>query len=62
MLETALVVVRHVEDEELVEVDREIKDYIRLGIGYDFSDFDDDLRSLNSFTRHGFFTRVSGKF
>ena len=46
----------------LIELDREIKDYIRFGIGYNFTDFDDDLRSLNDFSAHGFFTRVSGKF
>ncbi len=46
----------------LVEIDREIIDYIRFGIGYNFTDFSDDLRSLNDLTAHGFFTRVSGKF
>ena len=46
----------------LVELDREIMDYIRFGIGYNFTDFEDDLRSLNDFSAHGFFTRVSGKF
>ncbi len=46
----------------LVEIDREIADYVRFGIGYNFTDFDDDLRSLNDFSAHGFFTRVSGKF
>jgi len=46
----------------LVELDREIAEYIRFGIGYNFTDFDDDLRNLNDFGAHGFFTRVSGKF
>ena len=46
----------------LVEIDREIADYIRFGIGYNFTDFDDDLREMNDFSSHGFFTRVSGKF
>ncbi|MBI4357667.1 MAG: hypothetical protein HY584_00050 [Candidatus Omnitrophica bacterium] len=46
----------------LVEIDREIADYIRFGIGYNFTDFDDDLRSPNDFSAHGFFTRLSGKF
>ncbi|MBI1977907.1 MAG: hypothetical protein HYS55_04060, partial [Candidatus Omnitrophica bacterium] len=46
----------------LVELDREIMEYVRFGIGYNFTDFDDDLRSLNDFSAHGFFTRLSGKF
>ncbi len=46
----------------LVELDREIMDYVRIGLGYNFTDFDDDLRSLNDFTHHGFFTRLTGKF
>ncbi len=46
----------------LIELDREIAEYMRFGLGYNFTDFDDDLRSLNDFSAHGFFTRVSGKF
>ncbi len=46
----------------LVEIDREIMDYFRVGMGYNFTRFDDDLRTLNDFSRHGFFTRLSGKF
>ncbi|MBI4368244.1 MAG: hypothetical protein HY588_02510, partial [Candidatus Omnitrophica bacterium] len=46
----------------LVELDREILEYIRFGVGYNFTDFDDDLRSLNDFSAQGFFTRISGKF
>ena len=46
----------------LVELDREIMNYIRFGVGYNFTDFDDDLRTLNDFSAHGIFTRVSGKF
>ena len=46
----------------LFEIDREILDYVRFGIGYNFTNFDDDLRKSNSYKNHGFFSRVSGKF
>lgn len=45
----------------LVEIDRELYNYVRLGIGYNFTDFDDDLRRVNDFRRNGFFVRLSGK-
>ena len=45
----------------LVEIDRELYDYVRLGIGYNFTDFDDDLRNVNNIRRNGFFVRMSGK-
>jgi len=45
----------------LVEIDRELYDYIRLGIGYNFTDFDNDLRSVTDFRKNGFFVRLSGK-
>ena len=46
----------------LVEVDRELYDYVRLGLGYNFTDFDDDLRRSNNYETHGPFVRLSGKF
>lgn len=46
----------------LVEVDREFYDYVRLGLGYNFTDFDDDLRSSNDYQAHGPFIRMTGKF
>ena len=46
----------------LVEIDREFYEYVRLGVGYNFTDFSDDLRSNNSFTSHGPFVRMTGKF
>jgi len=46
----------------LVEVDREFYEYVRLGAGYNFTDFDDDLRKTNSYSSHGPFVRLSGKF
>jgi hypothetical protein len=45
----------------LVEIDRELFDYIRLGIGYNFTDFDDDLRKVNDYSRNNFFVRLTGK-
>lgn len=46
----------------LVEVDREVYDYVRLGAGYNFTDFDDDLRKSNDYNSHGPFVRMTGKF
>lgn len=45
----------------LVEIERELYDYVRLGMGYNFTDFDDDLRKLNDFRRNGIFVRLTGK-
>jgi len=45
----------------LVEIDREFYDYIRLGMGYNFTDFDDDLRRVNDFTKSSLFFRITGK-
>ena len=46
----------------LLEVDRELYDYVRLGLGYNFTDFDDDLRKSNQLRSHGPFVRLTGKF
>lgn len=46
----------------LIEVDREFYEYVRLGVGYDFTDFSDDLRKSNSYSSHGPFVRLTGKF
>lgn len=46
----------------LVQVDREFYDYVRLGLGYNFTHFDDDLRTTNDFDAHGPFVRMTGKF
>ena len=46
----------------LVEVDREFYEYVRLGVGYNFTDFSDDLRNTNSFKSQGPFVRMTGKF
>jgi hypothetical protein len=46
----------------LVEIDREFYEYVRLGVGYNFTDFSDDLRDTNNFKSHGPFVRMTGKF
>ncbi len=46
----------------LAEIDREIYDYARLGIGYNFTDFSDDLRKIADYNSHGPFVRLTGKF
>jgi len=48
----------------LAELDRELFDYTRIGVGYNFTDFDDDLRRKNSFQSYGRgpFVRLTGKF
>ena len=46
----------------LAEIDREFYEYVRLGAGYNFTDFSDDLRTTNNFNSHGPFVRLTGKF
>ncbi len=46
----------------LFEVDREIYEYVRVGAGYDFANFTDDLRKANNYSSHGPFVRMTGKF
>ena len=46
----------------LIEVNREFYEYVRLGAGYNFTDFDDDLRKTNNYNSHGPFVRLTGKF
>ncbi|MBI3312918.1 MAG: hypothetical protein HYZ83_01595 [Candidatus Omnitrophica bacterium] len=46
----------------LAEIDREFYEYVRLGLGYNFTDFDDDLRSTNKYDSHGPYVRLTGKF
>lgn len=45
----------------LVEIDREVYDYVRFGIGYNFTDFDDNLHTSSNFRRNGLFIRLTGK-
>ncbi len=46
----------------LFEVDRELYEYVRVGAGYDFANFTDDLRKSNNYSSHGPFVRMTGKF
>ncbi|MBI1871672.1 MAG: DUF11 domain-containing protein [Chlamydiae bacterium] len=46
----------------LIEVDREVIDYVRFGAGYNFTDFSDDLKSGSDDHAHGFFFRLTGKY
>jgi len=45
----------------LLEISREIGPYAELGLGYNFTDFNDDLTHLD-YTSQGPFIRVTGKF
>jgi hypothetical protein len=44
----------------LVGIYRQLDDYIKLGAGYNFTDFSDDLTDL-SYTHHGVFINLIGK-
>jgi hypothetical protein len=46
----------------LVELDREIIEHIRFGVGFNFTDFSDDLTDSSSYNSRGFFGRLTGKF
>ncbi len=45
----------------LVEVARKVGDFIQAGLGYNFTDFNDDLTHLD-YTAQGPFVRLTGKF
>lgn len=45
----------------MVSVDRQIGKNLKIGIGYNFTDFDDDLRS-NDGTAEGWFVNLVGKY
>ncbi|MFH0771203.1 MAG: hypothetical protein V1933_01110 [Candidatus Omnitrophota bacterium] len=45
----------------LVEIARNIGEYVQAGTGYNFTDFSDDLTSLD-YTSQGPFVRLTGKF
>lgn len=45
----------------LIEVARQVGEFAQLGIGYNFTDFDDDLTNLD-YTTQGPFIRLTGKF
>jgi hypothetical protein len=45
----------------IVAVHKEISDNLRVGVGYNFTDFDDDLTSRN-YDSKGWFINIVGKF
>jgi len=45
----------------LVEVARKVGEFIQVGVGYNFTNFNDDLTHLN-YTAQGPFIRLTGKF
>ena len=45
----------------LIELSRNIGEFIQIGVGYNFTDFNDDLTRLD-YTAHGPFFRITGKF
>lgn len=45
----------------LVEIARNVGDFLQVGVGYNFTKFNDDLTSLD-YTSQGPFIRVTGKF
>ena len=45
----------------LLGIDRHINDHMKVGIGYNFTDFSDDLRVLD-YDRTGWFLNVVGKY
>ena len=49
-------------DGYLVEGMYHIQKYLTLGLGYNFTDFSDDLTSRNDYSVKGFFIRIIGKF
>ena len=49
-------------DGVLVELDRILMEYVRLGIGYDFSHFNDGITPEAAYEFHGFYLRLTGEF
>jgi len=46
----------------LVELDREVLDHIRFGVGFNFTDFSDELNENTNYNNRGFFARMTGTF
>ncbi|MBD3246340.1 MAG: DUF11 domain-containing protein [Candidatus Omnitrophica bacterium] len=46
----------------LVEISRHINDNFQVGVGYNFTDFDDDLSRDDDYQVKGFFIRFTGKY
>jgi hypothetical protein len=46
----------------LAEVSGKLRKRLRLGVGYNFTDFSDDEFSMNDHSVHGWFLRIQGKY
>jgi hypothetical protein len=46
----------------LTEVSGKLRKRLRLGVGYNFTDFSDDEFSMNDYSVHGWFLRIQGKY
>ena len=46
----------------LLEVNRLLLGHLRLGVGYNFTDFSDDALTANDYEVKGFFFRIQGKY
>ena len=46
----------------LTEISWEPIDHLRVGVGYNFTDFSDDEYSDNDFSVQGWFFRLQGKY
>jgi hypothetical protein len=46
----------------LLEINRNIKDSLQLGVGYNFTRFSDDLVHGNNYSAQGLYFRVTAKF
>ena len=46
----------------LLEVNRLFFNHLRVGVGYNFTDFTDNEMSANDYSAKGFFFRIQGKY
>ncbi len=46
----------------LIDIGYNFNKYFKLAIGYNFTDFSDNLYRLNDYDHHGFFLRATGKY
>jgi uncharacterized repeat protein (TIGR01451 family) len=46
----------------LVELDKDFGNYVKLGVGYNFTNYDDDLRNDDSYDAEGWFVKLAGKY
>ena len=46
----------------LFEVNRLFFNHLRLGVGYNFTDFTDNEFSANDYSARGYFFRIQGKY